>query len=53
MAKALEKAPPNVHERMINGKLKSLLYEPSVFSHMGYILASGGDTSVDDYWKET
>jgi hypothetical protein len=38
---------------MIKGKLNSILYEPYVFRSMGFILASGGDTTVNDYWKET
>lgn len=38
---------------MIKGKLSATLYQPYVFRNMGYILASGGDTTVDDYWRET
>jgi hypothetical protein len=51
MAKALERAPANAHERMIKGKLNASLYSPFVFRHMGYVLASDGNSTVDDYWK--
>lgn len=53
MAEAIAKAPPQSHDRIISGKLKSVLFTPHVFPYMGYVLNSSGEMSVGDYWKQT
>jgi translation elongation factor EF-Ts len=52
MAKALEKAPPHAHERMIKGKMNATLFSPFVFPYMHYILSTEGEATVEQYWKE-
>lgn len=52
MSEALTKAPAEFHNKMIAGKLKSTLYSPYVFPHMGYVLNSSGEVTVGDYWRQ-
>ena len=51
MAASLAKAPVEAHNRMIQGKLNAILFEPHVLPHMSYILSSSGDVTVQEYWK--
>lgn len=53
MSAALAKAPVDAHPRMIQGKLNAVLFEPFVFTHMGYIMNPSGDMTVGEYWKNT
>lgn len=38
---------------MIKGKLNAALYSPYVFQHMHFILSTEGETTVNQYWKQS